>query len=161
MSYPRACTAARRLSKGAASSASRTVASAVARFTRHSRTPGCLSSVFSTRCTQEPQVMPVTSSCSSFSRVVPATPLPHEAGHGRDELLDLAVALALLEALPDTVAYVVIEEAHADRLRAAVTELSWVRMSMQYLSSSTIRCRPRTCPSIRRRRSCNSFFLMV
>ena len=27
-----------------------------------------------------------------------------------------------------------------------------VRMSMQYFSSSTIRCRPRTCPSMRRSR---------
>src|SRR6266540_2229000 len=117
MSYPRACTAARRLSKGAASSASLTVASAVARFTRHSSTPGCFSNVFSTRCTQEPQVMPVTSSCSSFSRVVPATSLPHEAGYGRNEFLDLAVALAPLEALPDAVAHVVIQKAHADRLQ--------------------------------------------
>src|SRR6266498_2423612 len=117
MSYPRACTAARRLSKGTAPSASRTVASAVARFTRHSRTPGCLSRVFSTRCTQEPHVIPVTSSWSSFLRVVPATSLPHEAGYGRDELLDLAVALAPLEALPDAVPDVVIEEAHTDRLQ--------------------------------------------
>src|SRR5665647_2153561 len=28
----------------------------------------------------------------------------------------------------------------------------WVRMSMQYFSSDTIPCRPRACPSIRRRR---------
>src|SRR6266508_2796371 len=117
MSYPRACTAARRLSKGAASSANRTVASAVARFTRHSRTPGCLSSVFSTRCTQEPHVMPETSSRSSFARVVPIIALPHEAGDGRDELLDLGIPFALLEALPDAVAHVVVEEAHADRLQ--------------------------------------------
>ena len=35
----------------------------------------------------------------------------------------------------------------------AVTADTWVRMSMQYLSSSTIRCRPRTWPSIRRSRT--------
>src|ERR1700722_15589345 len=35
---------------------------------------------------------------------------------------------------------------------ALLTADTWVRMSMQYLSSSTIRCRPRTCPSIRRSR---------
>src|SRR6266498_4365020 len=105
MSYPRACTAARRLSKGAASSASRTVASAVARFTRHSRTPGCLSSVFSTRWTHEPQVMPDTSRVSSFSPALRAmSPLPpDEAGDGGDQLFDLLVTLAALEALPDAV----------------------------------------------------------
>ena len=35
---------------------------------------------------------------------------------------------------------------------AFVTALTWVRMSMQYVSSSTIRCRPRTWPSMRRSR---------
>src|SRR4051812_20491118 len=35
---------------------------------------------------------------------------------------------------------------------AFVAAETWVRMSMQYLSSSTIRCSPRTCPSIRRSR---------
>src|SRR3954447_6483592 len=36
--------------------------------------------------------------------------------------------------------------------RALVAAEIWVRTSMQYWSSSTIRCRPRTCPSIRRSR---------
>src|SRR5215203_6877980 len=31
----------------------------------------------------------------------------------------------------------------------------WVRMSTQYVSSSTMRCIPRTCPSIRLRRFCS------
>jgi hypothetical protein len=35
---------------------------------------------------------------------------------------------------------------------ALVAADTWVRMSIQYLSSSTIRCRPRTWPSIRRSR---------
>jgi hypothetical protein len=33
---------------------------------------------------------------------------------------------------------------------ARVAAATWVRTSMQYLSSSTIRCSPRTCPSMRR-----------
>src|SRR5688572_23450884 len=44
--------------------------------------------------------------------------------------------------------------------RAACTELSCVRMSMQYWSSSTMRCSPRTCPSIRRSRSCSAFLFI-
>src|SRR5215469_269737 len=36
--------------------------------------------------------------------------------------------------------------------RALVAAATWVRMSMQYLSSSTIFCKPRTWPSIRRSR---------
>ena len=35
---------------------------------------------------------------------------------------------------------------------AFVTAATWVRTSMQYVSASTIRCRPRTCPSTRRSR---------
>ena len=49
------------------------------------------------------------------------------------------------------VADVVVEQAHPTACSAAWTELTCVRMSMQYWSSSTIRCSPRTCPSIRRR----------
>ena len=44
---------------------------------------------------------------------------------------------------------------------AATTEFTCVRTSMQYVSSSTMRCRPRTCPSIRRSRSCRSFLFIV
>src|SRR5205823_11447801 len=35
---------------------------------------------------------------------------------------------------------------------AFVTAATWSSTSMQYLSSSTIRCKPRTCPSMRRNR---------
>ena len=40
----------------------------------------------------------------------------------------------------------------AAKLEALVTALTWVRMSMQYFSSSIIRAMPRACPSMRRMR---------
>src|SRR6478609_4585501 len=46
----------------------------------------------------------------------------------------------------------------ATACRAFVIAATWVRMSMQYWSSSTIRCRPRACPSMRRRRLRTSSF---
>ena len=52
----------------------------------------------------------------------------------------------------DAVAEVLVEQADGDALQRLVAALTWVRMSMQYSSLSTIRCRPRTCPSMRRSR---------
>src|ERR1035437_5963113 len=45
--------------------------------------------------------------------------------------------------------------------RAALTALTWVRMSMQYRSSSTMRCMPRTCPPSRFSRSWIRFLLWM
>jgi len=69
---------------------------------------------------------------------------PDEARHRGDEELDLRIALSALDTLTDTVTDVSIQEADPIALRAAVVAFSWVRMSMQYLSSSIMRCRPRT-----------------
>ena len=52
----------------------------------------------------------------------------------------------------DAVVQVLVEQADGHALQALVTAEICVRTSMQYVSSSTMRCRPRTWPSMRAKR---------
>jgi hypothetical protein len=79
---------------------------------------------------------------------------PDEAGDRLGGLADLLVGLAAagLSGLDDAVRQVLLDQAEATDCSAFVIAETWVRMSMQYFSSSTIRCSPRACPSMRRSR---------
>ena len=68
-----------------------------------------------------------------------------------DEAFGLGVAAGRRSA-GDAVAEVLVEQADGHALQGRVAALTWVSTSMQYSSLSTIRWRPRICPSMRRSR---------
>jgi hypothetical protein len=79
----------------------------------------------------------------------------HETGDGVHSFGEFGVACGIVAfggGLGYAVAEVFVDECDGDALQAAVVEDSWVSTSMQYSSVSIMRCRPRTWPSMRRRR---------
>ena len=78
---------------------------------------------------------------------------PHEAFHRLDRFVDLDVTAAIgRRRVADAVADVLVEQAEPHALQRLGDRHDCVSTSMQYSSSSIIRCRPRTCPSMRRSR---------
>ena len=78
----------------------------------------------------------------------------HQTGDGGGRLVELGLRLvpATLDGVGHAVGHVVIEQLSATDCRARVAADTCSSTSMQYRSSSTMRCRPRTCPSMRRNR---------
>ena len=67
----------------------------------------------------------------------------------------------LVAALANAVLDVILEDLERDPSSAARVAEIWVRMSMQYRSSSIICCRPRTWPSVRFSRRISASFWSV
>lgn len=77
-----------------------------------------------------------------------------EPGDGGGGFFDLVVGVrsAGVDGVGDAVGQVLLQQGQGDGFEGLVAAATWVSTSMQYVSSSTIRCSPRTCPSIRRSR---------